>query len=315
MNLRGKLCAILGLLVWVAAVGAEAVPLATHEPTPTVASPSEGKCCFCVYPNPGEQDSEAFHNLCDSCLPVRHPDCDVRASVAAGELRDAIKNASCRGPLNVMNLQHGPAHVEVFNIIEVCQSAYPGCAIKLDDLSCSTFEKEESAQTFISVIRDSLPDGAIVDICGSGSVNKFAGCSFYRTTKRYVVAPALSKERLGLCPRFGDACDHSKDGGKPFPCVDTLGRKMTLTCCPLSAPELGYWGDSHGCKGRGCSEKSCPSFQTCRDGTWRKQECSRDGVCVKFSYACSQVNKVCGRGATGEECVARPSPSATASHS
>ena len=214
-----------------------------------------------------------------------------------------------------MNLQHGPAPVEVFTIIEVCQSSHPGCAIKIDDLSCSTFENEEKAQTFIAAIQDSLPDGAIVDICGSGSVNKFAGCRFYRTTKRYVIAPAFSTEKLGLCPDFGDACDHSKDGGKPFRCVDTLGRRMTIQCCPLADPKLGYWGDSHGCKGRGCDPSSCPSFQTCREGTWRKQECSKDGACVKFSFKCSELNKVCAHTPDGDECVAQPSPSPTSAPS
>ena len=315
MNRMGLKSVIFGLIASIAfasTVVGQNRPAVMPSQIPTTSASEGRQCCVCVYPNPGEKDSEAFHDLCDSCLPVKYPNCEVRASFAAAALKDGLKSLQCRPPLYMMNLQHGPAPVEVKEIIEVCQSAYPGCTLHFNDLSCSTFENEESAQFFISVIRESLPDGAIVDLCGSGSVNKFAGCTFFRTTKRYVIAPAFSKEKLGLCPRFGDACDFSVDGQKSFRCVDTLGRTTSIQCCPLQDPKIGYWGDSHGCKGRGCNQTNCPNYQTCRDGTWRKQECSRDGACIKYSYKCGEVNKICGHGETGEECVSRfPTPSPT----
>lgn len=281
----------------------------TPSPAPVVTAKKTNKCCVCVYPNAGERDSDTLHELCEACLPYKYPDCDTRVSFEAKNLREGIKNAHCTGPINIMNIQHGPDPSQVVNIVEVCQSAYPGCAIKMNDLSCSTYENEAAAEAAIKSIRESLPDGAIVDICGSGSLNKYGGCEFYRVTKRYVVAPAFLDKKLGLCPRFGEACDYSQDGNKSFRCVDTLGREMTIPCCPLTDSELGYWGDSHGCRGKGCDAKSCPTFQTCREGTWNKQECSRDGACIKFSMSCGQLNKVCGYGKTGEECIARATPS------
>lgn len=294
-------------------VCAHALPSSAGRSTPSpaaVVTPAKtNKCCVCVYPNAGERDSDTFRNLCDACLPVKYPNCDTRVSFEAKNLGEGIKKARCTGPVNIMNLQHGPDPSQVVNIVEVCQSAYPGCSLKVNDLSCSTYENEAEANFAINSIRASLPDGAIVDICGSGSHNKYGACEFYRVTKRYVVAPAFTEKKLGLCPRFGDACNHSQDGNKPFRCVDTLGREMTISCCPLTDPELGYWGDSHGCRGRGCDAQSCPSFQRCREGTWRKQECSRDGACITFAVSCGQMNKVCGHGETGEECVARATPS------
>ena len=76
MNFLRDFLALGGLMIWVAC-NAEAEPLGTRVPTAMTASPNGGTCCFCVYPNPDEQDSEDLHNLCDSCLPVRYPDCNI----------------------------------------------------------------------------------------------------------------------------------------------------------------------------------------------------------------------------------------------
>jgi hypothetical protein len=208
-----------------------------------------------------------------------------------------------------MNLEHGPDPKQVSDIVEVCKSVYPGCPLHVDDLSCSTYENDDLARIAIQSMQSALPYGTIVTICGSGSINKYLGCKFFRITKRYVVAPGFTKEKLGLCPTFGDGCDHSQDGGEIFKCADTLGRERKMQCCPMREPELGYWGDWPQCGGRGCTEKKCPTFQTCRDGEWRKQECTKDGACVKFGFKCADLNKVCGYGKTGAECVSKSSSS------
>lgn len=265
-------------------------------------------CCFCVYPNPGERDSEKFRDMCEACLPHIYPNCGFRAAVAQRDLSQVAAVARCAKPIQLTNLQHGPDLSQVKQIVEVCRSLYPGCHLKINDLSCSTYESDAEAQAFIKTLQDDYEDGVIVDICGSGSVNMYAGCSFFRITKRYVVAPGFTKEKLGLCPAFGAACQHSQDGGKPFECLDTLGRKFLKQCCPMQQADLGYWGDWPRCGGRGCDERKCPSFQTCRDGEWKKQECTRDGVCWKHSFKCEELNQVCGMGSTGEECVKRASP-------
>lgn len=309
---HARLIAIVFVALLFAAT-ARAAPSSRSDSSASLSSKAKlNSCCFCVYPNPGEKDSEEFSGMCQACLHVKYPGCEVRVAVARKDLKGAAEAGNCGQPIQIMNLEHGPDPSQVADIVEVCESVYPGCSVRVDDLSCSTYESDEAAQAAIQSLRSALPDGAVVNICGSGSVNMYAGCSFFRVTKRYVVAPGFTKETLGLCPAFGDGCDHSQDGGKVFKCIDTLGRERAMQCCPMREPQLGYWGDWPRCGGKGCTEKKCPTFQTCRDGAWKKQECTNDGVCVKFGFECAELNKVCGYGKTGEECVSNSSSSSGA---
>ena len=288
-------------------------PSPSPSPRPTD-PPAKNTCCFCISPPKDGPDAERFLNECQTCLPQKFPGCDVYKTFRADEYNDAvIKDLGCSGRVNIMNNQHGPDLSQAQDIIRVCSSAYPTCNINLLDLSCGSYTNETDAQRAIATIRTTVGSGVSVEICGSGSINVFLNCTSYRITKTYVISPSGSQGDLGLCPEFGTAC---WDIGERFKCKDTLGRMLTIPCCKIGVE--GYWGNSGGCDGRGCTEQRCPMKTFCAGNSLNMQGCSSlgpKGVCMKLAADCSNYGQVCGKKNDAIGCIPRPSPSASPSPS
>jgi len=269
------------------------------------------RCCFCIYPMPGARDSDKFHHMCQRCLPVKFPNCDVYESFPSSDfMPEYIERHNCGPRISVLNNQHGPDISQAANIFAVCQSAYPGCSANILDTTCETYESQSKAEEAVQHYKSIMPPGAKVEICGSGSIHLWQGCDSYRIVKKYVISPTVTEERLGICPPFGSPCSFSHDGSQSFECLDTLGRKQTIPCCK-SSKEVGYWGGSHGCAGRGCSKTSCPTIERCVGNTLELHYCSeesRTGVCIKNSADCEIYAKECRQVDDTVACVPRAVP-------
>jgi len=274
------------------------------------------KCCFCVYPMPGTRDASIFEGMCQECLPVKFPGCDVYDTFPETDfMPDYIDKLNCSEPVNTLNIQHGPNVQQAINIFAVCQQAYPGCSVRMLDGSCETFEKLEDAQAAVEYLTALMPTNSRLEICGSGSVNVWQGCRNIRIVKKFVISPSFTEERLGLCPPFGAECHLKGDGGQSFKCLDTLGRQQEIPCCLVSHGTKGYWGGSHGCAGRGCDKTRCPTRQRCSGDVAEWQYCSEEtptGVCIKGSSDCWAFNKKCTMVNNFASCFAVPTRTPTA---
>lgn len=294
----------------------------TIAPTPTPPPTKKNKCCFCVYPAPGSRDSDNFKDICSQCLPEKFPDCDIYDSIPENAfIPEYIQKYNCEEAINTLNNQHGPDVSQAANIFAVCKNAYPGCSLNVLDVSCSTYESEDKAREAADYYRKSMLEemkiGSRLEICGSGSTHIWLGCKSYRIVKKFVISPSLVEEKLGLCPPFGSDCRYDLDHGRNFECVDTLGRKRSIPCCKIhNVTDYGYWGDDHGCAGRGCDQKRCPSFNRCRGTSAEWQSCSEvspTGVCIKGSADCAAYRKTCVQVGKKTDCVAKPTPTPTIS--
>jgi hypothetical protein len=295
MSLGEILLTVTLALGLVSSAGAEAFPAPSRTVSP-VPSVMPQRCCFCVYPSVGETDSFTFKTQCNRCKDeLFGSGCDVYRSLPQNEFTDkAIESFNCRS-VDLVNYQHGPNSSLAVGQIKVCQSAFPGCPVNLNDISCKTYKDEERAQAAIKEIQAALLGTAQVNICGSASINIYARCDHSRIAKHYVISPSSVTERLGLCPEFGQSCNFDHDGRshhtQRFACVDTSGRKQFIQCC-----EGGYWGDVNGCKGPGCDPELCPSIDQCdgEEGYFR-QLCIGDastGFCKRNHVSCPP-KKVC----------------------
>lgn len=213
-----------------------------------------------------------------------------------------------------MNNQHGPDLSQAQEIIRVCTSAYPTCSIGLLDLSCGSYTNDFSAQAAIANIQRALGKGVHIDICGSGSNNVFLSCNSYRISKTYVLSPSAVTSDLGKCPEFGELCANV---GERFKCKDTLNRTFTIPCCKVEGEkEIGYWGGSGGCDGRGCNEQRCPDRHVCQGNTLIMQGCTSigpTGACLRVTHDCRAFDHVCGKKEDSVACIPHPSPSASPS--
>jgi hypothetical protein len=147
-------------------------PTAVPTGTPIISSPNkQQRCCFCVYPNKGQRDSDYFAAVCGRCKDTAHRGtCDEYKSLSSSEYtEEAIKQFNCSS-VSLVNLQHGPDTSLAVNQIKVCQSAFPGCPLSVNDLSCSTYKDEEEAQVAIKEIQKALFGRATVNICGSATL-------------------------------------------------------------------------------------------------------------------------------------------------
>lgn len=303
------LTSVLAFILHASAVPATPTQTSTLTPTPT----KKNKCCFCIFPVPGTRDSQLFEDLCNSCLPIKFPDCDVYDSFPTSDfMPEYIKAHNCASPLSILNNQHGPDTRQFIDVYSVCQTVYPGCSIIANDVSCNTYESEAKAQEAIKYIKETLPDGGRVEICGSGSVHVWNGCNSTRIVKKFVISPTFTEEKLGICPPFGSECRYNVDGDHSFACLDTLNRKQTIPCCKVAGQEsIGYWGNEHGCEGNGCTSARCPKKSACEDNTATGQYCSEEGpkgVCIKWKSDCWAYKKQCKVVSGDASCFARPTP-------
>lgn len=295
------------------AIAAPPPPIQTATAASTSIAGEKNKCCFCIFPIPGTRDSQLFEDLCNSCLPIKFPNCDVYDSFPTNDfMPEYIKAHNCRSPISVLNSQHGPDTHQIIDVYSVCQTAYPGCSIIANDVSCTTYESEEKAQEAIKYIKSTLPEGGRVEICGSGSVHVWSGCTSTRIVKKFVISPTFTKEELGMCPPFASECRYNEDGNKPFRCLDTLGRTWSIPCCKVQGDDvIGYWGNEHGCAGNGCTTTECPKKSMCDGNTATGQYCSEigpKGVCIKWKADCWAYKKQCTMVKGTASCFARPTP-------
>jgi hypothetical protein len=280
---------LIGIAATALAAGPTTTPVASPTTTP---SPTQQRCCFCVYPDKGQVDSDLFAAQCDRCATTAYQGaCDVYSSWSKSAYTDrAIQPLNC-GSVDLVNLQHGPTTAPAVSEIKVCQSAFPGCPVKLNDLSCATYYKRSEAQAAIKEIQTALFGRAKVSLCGSRSVNILNGeCSYSRSVEHWVISATNAKEELGLCPEFGEPCSFQRDGQGVFSCLDTLGRQKKIQCCSRAGGAAGYWGDQNGCSGRGCDAQRCPLVQSCSgDAGYSTQRCVGDpetGFCHKTWTPC-----------------------------
>jgi hypothetical protein len=230
------------------------------------------------------------------------------------------RDLSCDA-ISLVNNQHGPDASTTISAVEVCQAAFPGCPTNVNDLSCSTYADDASAEKAIKEIQQALPVGSKVELCGSASVNFIFGCGHGRISKRWVISPSLAEEKLGPCPEFGDLCAVT-DAGKKFNCADLFGRKHSIECCRGTVTDsevpTGFWGDQNGCNGRGCDRQRCPTDQSCIDATkFSWQRCvgdKRTGFCQKGIRACGFGGECRKKGRGTDNCwnIETPAPTATA---
>lgn len=306
------------------------IPTRTPTPTKTAVTTADNNCCFCIYPDRGKRDSEKLERECNLCGKAFSKGCNLYRSMQQSELTpEKVQQLSCDS-ISIVNNQHGPNAAAALAQIKVCQAAFPGCPTKVNDLSCSTYSDDASAWAAIREIQRAIPLGATVELCGSTSDNFESGCSFQRISKRWVIAPSVVKEELGLCPGFGENCSMPSDGGKRFNCTDTLGRKVSIPCCSgriqstndegqrgAYGAAVGFWGDQNGCNGRGCDPARCPPAESCLDASrYKVQRCVGDlrtGFCQTYVSKCPPSSECRKKGNLSDKCwsIQTPVPTVT----
>ncbi len=220
--------------------------------------------------------------------------CDIRETVAAIDFKGP-DSGKCSPDVLVYNLEHGPIPGRVFSRIDVCIKSMPSCALEFRDLSCRSFEDQESVQKHLETLQREMGPNTTVTICGNATSNYPKGkCGSFESARvTFVVTAKEIQSPPSRCAKAFTTCDRE---GYTHKCLNNQNQLKEQVCCArmLKDPRDGTeYGSSNGLWGE--PGEGCTAFRSCPAVCSTKKYCSEEGKklfireCVKIrggDYAC-----------------------------